>query len=198
MSKRHVIPAFIFTTFLLSTAHANTLRFLSGEIYAAELSTNDTLIGNAASPANELESNDSYSSFNSAKALKDIDPDKKSYLVLFIKLDLNRKISIYDYTVKSKEEEYNCVSIAKDDDTFSPYDPTNDTEEWIFSDGTVFYKMLFVVEQNATPSSSSKDANFTLKYNHTKTSTTVRLKAKKLGSDPFSAKSSLKEGKYDQ
>jgi len=195
MSKLHVISAIIATTFLLNTAQANTLRFLSGEIYAAEISTNTDLIGNAASPANELEANDSYSSFNSAKALKDIDPDKKSYLVLFIKLDQNRKISIYDYTVKSEGEMYNCVSIAKDDDIFTPYDPTNDIDEWTFTKRTVYYKMLFVVEQDAN-AEESEYAKFTLVYNLTSPATSIKLKAKKLGSAPFSAKGSLKGGKY--
>lgn len=195
MSKLHAISALIATTLLINTTQAsNTLRFISGKIYAAEVSTNNTLIGNAATPANKLESNADYRSFNSAKALKDIDPAKKSYLVLFVKLDYKRTLSIYDYSVVSGGQEYNCVSIAKNDDIFQPYDPTG-VDEWTVSKSNIYYKMLFVIEQDKNTDGKTH-GNFTLKYNLTSPATQLKFKAKLLGAAPFSTKGSLKGGQY--
>ena len=49
------------------------------------------------------------------------------------KLDSKRKLSIYDYTVKTSSGLYNCVSISEGNKIFMPYDPMDKNAKREFS-----------------------------------------------------------------
>lgn len=182
--------------FFINTTHADTLRFISGEIYAAEVSTNKLLIGDADQPGNLNELNPIYKQFNYAKKLTEMDEDSKCYLVLFVKLDPKRKLSIYDYTVVINGDKYNCVSITKGDKIFQPFDPTDKSDDsWEVTGSNSIYKMLFVIEYSDIDNKGSK-MNFKLVYNLSTPRITKKIKATVLGDDPFSTVGSLKGGKF--
>ena len=78
---------------------AETLRFRSGEILAAELSTSLPYIMN-----------------RSSADLADL-PEQRVYAALTVSLDPGRKISIYDYSLKVSGTKYRCVALQNGNNT---------------------------------------------------------------------------------
>ncbi len=78
---------------------AETLRFRSGEILAAELSPTLPYIMN-----------------RSAADLADL-PEQRIYAALTVSLDPGRKISIYDYSLKVSGTKYRCIALQNGNNT---------------------------------------------------------------------------------
>ena len=78
---------------------AETLRFRSGEILAAELSAKLPYIMN-----------------RSAADLADL-PEQSIYAALTVSLDPGRRISIYDYSLKVSGTKYRCIALQNGNNT---------------------------------------------------------------------------------
>lgn len=112
------IVLLLFAGVLLS---ARTIRFRSGQVLAAELSTAKIKVSNVHRDA----------------PLKM--PDSPMYAVVSVKLDQGRAISIFDYTLDAFASEIPCVAIR----TGKDFKFTTDA---VFSTGVV--QLLFIVDQS--------------------------------------------------
>ena len=78
---------------------AETQRFRSGELLCAELSTELPRIHN-----------------NQEADLSNL-PEQKIYVALTVSLDIGRRISIYDYSIKAFGATYRCIALRNGDDS---------------------------------------------------------------------------------
>lgn len=171
--------------FFLNCVDAKPVRFQSGEIHGVQLTTNKAQIGDADKPTNKSNSN-----YNDSKDLLKIESSKKAYLVLFVKIDPLRKLSIYDYTIFANGDNYNCISIANGDDKFKSYDPTNNSSKFVFTRNDKYHKMLFVIEKSKNYKRGVENT-LSLKYHLTDKVISQKISAKILGSDQLTIPASL-------
>ena len=95
--SKTILSIFFIIGFICSL-HAAKLRFRSGNILAAELSS--------ATPSINNFNKDAFPNL----------PEQKVCAVITIQLDKSRKISIFDYTLNAPGGDYPCVAFAKNSD----------------------------------------------------------------------------------
>lgn len=133
-----ILSAFLAVFFMTSMTYAmeNTMRFRSGTILAAEISSKrpDIVI------PNKYDSLPSYSS--------------PMYAVLYVKFDEGRAFSLYDYILSVSGKPYRCVAVAENSGTFN-------TDAWDLqkTDPSKIYRLLFVTE-----SLPGQQIEYTLKF----------------------------------
>lgn len=129
-----VLAVFCLTS--ITNAMDNSIRFRSGTILAAEISSKkpDIVI------PNKYDSLPSYSS--------------PMYAVLYVKFDEGRAFSLYDYILSVSGKPYRCVAVAENSGTFN-------TDAWDLqkTDPSKIYRLLFVTE-----SLPGQQIEYTLKF----------------------------------
>ena len=95
MKISKLILSTLFIIGSIGSLHAAKLRFRSGDILAAELSSRTVAVSNL--------NKDAFPNL----------PEQKIYAVITVQLDKSRKISIFDYTLNAPGGDYPCVAFAK-------------------------------------------------------------------------------------
>lgn len=100
----------------------NLLRFRSGTIYSAEVSTKQPLVQNDLPYAFER-------------------PAKPAWAELVVKFDRGRSFSIYDFSLDADGKKYPCYSYAEEEEPYA-------LERWYLkkSNPNKFYRLLFLID----------------------------------------------------
>jgi len=129
-----------------------TLRFISGEIYGIHLKKSNSRAESFEKSYNKRFSKiKSLLEYNKATQPVRIHRNNKYYLSVFVKLDPNRKLSLFDYSISNSNGKYDCLAITSKGKSFPLYDPREaGNNNWLISKSPqTIYQMLFIVDERS-------------------------------------------------
>lgn len=181
-----------------ANSFANIIRFHSGYIYAAELSSANKDIKKIDILIPENERLKQYQSFNEYRPLTTIPDKQKMLAVVYVKLDKGASLTPYDYTLKTWTGEYRCLSVAPNDTAFKPISYSKVSNLVISSSETVYVRMLFMIPVWEKQRKNKEIFPLKLSYKLSKPSIDQRVNFNNRKDSPFPIWDDLIGGTYSQ